>query len=84
MNTKKKIEIIEFVFSLNLDWEERLSLEYSNGLSTYWEIYHSYQRQITFRKIIDYIPLIASVGVASYIIGIIKEVTADNSDLKKG
>ncbi len=74
MDTKEKIETIEFIFALNLDWEERLSLEYSNGLSTYWEVYHSYKKQIAFRKIIEYLPLIAAVGVASAVIGLIEKV----------
>lgn len=66
---------LELINSLDLDWQEKLSLEYSNGLLDYWGAYNKYKRESAFRAIQDYIPLIACVGTAYGILTCMLEET---------
>lgn len=57
----------------DLEWEERLSLDYSNGLSSYWEIYRRFQIFYAFEFIKNSIQIIACVSVANTMMGIIQK-----------
>jgi len=62
------LEYVDFRRSLNLNYEEELSLDYSSGFFTYWEIYRNYKIRRAQERINEVLPLIGVIGVATIII----------------
>ena len=61
------LEYIKFRKTLDLEWEEQFSMDYSTGLYSYWEIYRSYRFTNAMENIKNLIPPRAMVGIAGTI-----------------
>ena len=69
---------LEYIRSLELTYEEQISLMRSNGFYNYWECYRAFKQQKLLDTIEDILPLIVGVAVNSIMLSTVQDIINKN------